>query len=220
MQRMAICLSLLLVMVSFADAEIPFVSQCDTIRKSKGPNKGSYKIRCKYKEPVDIQGYPCIGWTWFYEDGLLDNFEVSETVTIQGIEIPKKSRVFLHRDGTVEQCYFSKDMIIQGYPCEGGHKKEATGFYPNGNLRFIFLTEPKTIQGIPCRHGGVSIIQFYENGRLKKCTLARDHEYKGSLYKSGTELYFDQTGNVVKKERPGLVTRVLFDLASAVVKLF
>ncbi|NOY76622.1 MAG: hypothetical protein GXO76_02000, partial [Calditrichaeota bacterium] len=169
----------------------------------------------------DIQGYPCIGWTWFYQNGRLDNFELSQTVTIQGIEIPAKSRVFLRKeDGTLEQCYFSKDLIIQGYPCDGGHKKEATGFYPNGKLRFIFLTEPRTIQGIPCRHGGLSIIQFHESGRLKQCELPHDFEYNGAKYKGRTKLYLDEEGHVIKTKRAGFFTRLFFDVADAIVRLF
>lgn len=206
--------------VSQLSANIPHIAQCDTIRKTKGPNQGTYKIRCKYKEPVTVQGYSCIGWTWYYQDGRLDNFQAHETITIQGIKIPKNSRVFLRQDGTLDQCYFSKDIIIQGYPCDGGHKKEATGFYPNGKLRFIFLTEQRTIQGIPCRPGGLSIIQFYENGTLKQNELPDDFEYKGIKYKGRTKLFWDEDGHIIKTERPSFFARLLFDGLYSIVKIF
>ena len=208
------------ILFSLAFADVPRITKCDTIRKTKAPKKGTSKIRCKYKRPTQIQGYPCIGWTWFYQDGSLDNFQVNNMITIQGIEIPKNSRVFLRRDGTIDQCYFSKDMTIQGYPCDGGHQKEATGFYPNGNLRFIFLTEQRTIQEIPCRPGGLSIIQFYENGRLKQCELPHDFEYKGVRYQKRTKLYLDKEGHVTNTKREGLLLRAFQDFAYNIVRLF
>jgi hypothetical protein len=211
---------LLLTLAFHAFANIPHTTTCDTVRKTKGPNMGTYKIRCRYKEPVNVQGYPCIGWTWYYQDGLLDNFQVNETIIIQDIEIPQDSRVFLRQDGTLSQCYFSKDVTIQGYPCDGGHKKEATGFYPNGNLRFIFLTEQRTIQGIPCRQGGLSIIQFYESGKLKQNKLPHDFEYNGVKYKGRTKLFLDEGGKVLKTERAGFFSQLFFDGLYSVIKMF
>ncbi len=203
-----------------AYSDIPHIAQCDTVRKTKGPNKGTYKIRCNYKEPVDVQDYPCIGWTWYRQDGSLENFQLNKNIAIQGIEIPKDSRVFLRLDGTLEQCYFSKDVFINGYPCDGGNQKEATGFYPDGSLRFLFLTEERTIQSIPCRPGGLSIVQFYENGKLKQCELPHDVEYKDVTYKGRTKLFFDKAGNVIKIERPGFFARLFFDGLYGIIKLF
>ena len=203
-----------------ARADIPHIAQCDTIRKTKGPNKGSYKIRCKYKQPVNVSGYPCIGWTWYYQNGTPANFQVNEDIVIQGIHIPKDSRVFLRPDGTLDQCYFSQDVIIKGYTCDGGHKKEATGFYPDGSLRFIFLTEQRTIQGLPCRPGGLSIVQFYESGKLKQCELPHDFEYRGTKYKSRTKLFWDESGHVTKTERQGFFTRMFYDGLYGIIKLF
>jgi len=56
-----------------------------------------------------------------------------------------------------------------------------TSFFPSGKLKECFLAADQEIQGVPCVHGGFfselfggsAATQFYENGGLRSCRLAR-----------------------------------------------
>ncbi len=58
-----------------------------------------------------------------------------------------------------------------------------TGFYPNGKLAVCWLAQDQDVQGVPCMkaggfwatlfHSGGDGVCFYENGKLRSCTLSK-----------------------------------------------
>ena len=152
--------------------------------------------RCKLKTELSVQGYPCQRWVWFYADGGIKQFELSEPKTIQDIVVPSKSTVFLRADRSLEKCWFSKDMMIQGIPCNGGSGKVTTEFHKNGKISCCFLSESTEIQGVPCKDSIFKPVYFHPSGKLKTCTLSRRHTIEEKEYRKGTTLHFDKTGRV------------------------
>lgn len=154
--------------------------------------------KCKLKEPTMVQGFPCKRWIRFYQNGRLEQFEILEPITLQDIDIPAKSTVFLYRDGSLKKTWFSDSMTIQGVPCKGARLgKVTTAFHDNGILQWCFLTEPKTIQGIPCKAGLTDIVGFHPNGMLKTCTVEKQTTVQGHIYTRGMKIYLDESGNIL-----------------------
>jgi hypothetical protein len=54
------------------------------------------------------------------------------------------------------------------------------------------LTGPTEVQGVPCQ----GKFELSEHGRIKSCTLARDHAIAGCSLPTGTAVRFNETGEV------------------------
>jgi hypothetical protein len=154
-------------------------------------------MRCKLRKPTKIQGYPCQRWVWFHANGTPKQLELAEATTIQGISIPKKTTVFLGTDGSLGKCWLSKNVTIQGIPCNGGFTKVTTVFHKNGKILCCFLSESAEIQGIPCKASVFKPVYFHPSGKLKTCTLSKKHAQDGKEYEKGTTLHLDEKGNVL-----------------------
>jgi len=200
--------------------DIKKLSNCKETVIKRGSEKGEKITRCRIKEPSIVQGYLCKGWITFYDNGEIKDFQAAESISIQNIPIPENTRVFLRRDGTLSYCWFSEDVIIQGYRCPGGYGKATTAFHCNGKLSLVFLREPALIQEIPCREGGLSATCFYKSGTLRSCELSKNIEYQGIKYKKRTKLTFDEKGNVIKSSRKPFYSRLFWDTMYSIVKLF
>ena len=59
------------------------------------------------------------------------------------------------------------------------------------------LRESPDIQGIPCKGGLLAPVYFHDNGKLKKCTLARDITLNGVEYPKGQTLTLSKDGSVL-----------------------
>ncbi|MFH1081261.1 MAG: hypothetical protein V1766_13555 [Pseudomonadota bacterium] len=156
--------------------------------------------KCKLKDTINIQNIPCKNWIWFHENGKLAQFQLSEKTEIQGIMVPPGSTVFKREDGSLEHCWFSKDVMVQGYPCNGGSMKVDTAFHANGKISCCFLSEATEIQGIPCQAGVMKPVQFSESGNLMNCSLSQNYIVGEKTFKKGQKLAFDENGNVVSAE--------------------
>lgn len=152
--------------------------------------------RCKLKEPCMVQGYPSERWVWFHDSGAIKQFQLSEPRTIQDIPFPVHSTVFLHPNGSLQSCYFSKDITVQGLPLTGGYMKVTTAFDGNGRITFCCLSKPTEIQGIPCAASVFKPVYLHSSGKVKKCTLSRDHTIDGKDYKKGATLEFEPNGTL------------------------
>jgi hypothetical protein len=161
---------------------------------------GGFIKKCKLENPIIIQNIPCKRWVWFHENGRLAQFQLSEQMEIHGIMVPCGSTVFLREDGSLEHCWFSKDIVIQGYPCNGGFMKVDTAFYKNGIISCCFLTEPTEIQGVPCQASVFKPVQFYETGKLKNCSLSKEYVSGDKTYKKGQKITFNGNGEVLFSE--------------------
>ena len=153
-------------------------------------------MRCKLKESTTIQRYPCQRWVWFHANGTIKQLELAETSVIQDISMPKKTTVFLGNDGSLGKCWFSKDVTIQGVPCNGGSMKVTTVFHKNGKILCCFLSKSTDIQGIPCKASVFKPVYFHPSGKLKMCTLSKTHIIGGKEFKKGTAMHFDESGSV------------------------
>jgi hypothetical protein len=101
---------------------------------------------------------------------------------------PAGSWINLTRDGKPDFLFLVRDTNILGYSCRGGNRLlgptegAMTGFYPSGKLKYCWLTADREVQGVACAGSGMfsgkSEVDFYEDGRLKGCKLAKDY---GSL---------------------------------------
>jgi len=156
-------------------------------------------------EVKEIQGIPCEGMVTYYQDGKLESCILARDDTLSGQVIPAGSGITLTPEGVLDRCSLPRDTYIQGHLCKGeGPRSWNTCFYPNGNLKLIWLGQDEVIQGIPCKEasfmadvfgGGVSVF-FHENGKLKRCKCAKDITIEGRTFKKGDIINFDQDGHL------------------------
>jgi hypothetical protein len=152
--------------------------------------------RCKLKETLVVQGYPCERWLWFHDSGAIAQFQLSKTRMIQNITFPGHSTVFLHPNGSLRSCYFSKDITVQGLPLNGGYMKVMTSFDGNGRITFCCLSKDTKIRGIPCKANVFKPVYLYSSGAVRKRTLSMAHTIDGKEYKKGTTLEFETDGSL------------------------
>jgi hypothetical protein len=147
-------------------------------------------IRDKIAHDSSIQGYPCArGYAWFYPDGSLNECTVSRPVLFGNVHVPRGSVIQLWPNGAARYLNMPHAGLIAGYRVTSSSLSESEGnrttFYPSGKLRSIFTRNDKTIDGVPCRGvgntlvespGGANRVEFYEDGKLQSCQLIRDYQ--------------------------------------------
>ncbi|MCD4830978.1 MAG: hypothetical protein K8R02_04105 [Anaerohalosphaeraceae bacterium] len=188
---------------------VTFISGCDNWEENVVVNgikfaKFSHSSMKGYlAEDTLIQGYPCKeGFVFFYEDSRLKIFRFSKDFEFSDFVIPAKSWVKLDKDGHIHIIYFSEDTKVQGYPCRGsimGLEGIQTSFYKNGKLNYFFPDEDVEIDGIPCKGSVFHLTQLYDNGKLRRCTLAKTTTINGEMYQKGTKIKLDKEGFLNKK---------------------
>ncbi|MBN1634841.1 MAG: hypothetical protein JW917_11800 [Ignavibacteria bacterium] len=51
--------------------------------------------KCKLSDTATLNGYKCISWIWFFENGQIKQFETAEEIKMKNFVIPSNSTVFL-----------------------------------------------------------------------------------------------------------------------------
>jgi hypothetical protein len=145
-------------------------------------------------EPTEVLGFPCRGYVWLHPSGALDSFELARDAEVAGRTLPEGSRVFLREDGSLEWCWLSRDLVIDGIRCNGGWGKITTAFHSNGRLSAVFLSEDQEIQGVPCEASVFHPVELDEEGRLRGCQLSRAWRSHGREFAAREVLRFDADG--------------------------
>ncbi|MBN2403044.1 MAG: hypothetical protein JXN64_11675 [Spirochaetes bacterium] len=155
-------------------------------------------------ENHNIQGFPCEqGWIHFNKDWKLLSFQLSKDYIYKSIVLP--AHTWIHFPNNKDQygyiCSFPYNYKIQGYLCkgDGGYKGTQTAFYESGKLRSFFAPEDVIVDGVPCKAGLLTIINLYENGGIKSCTLAQDYQADGKTFVKGKAVIFDKNGKIKYK---------------------
>jgi len=190
----------LLLVVSSLWAEGKVLSEGVFKKQTARYHENGILKRCKLKEALVVQGYPCKRWVWFHNSGAIAQFQLSKTRTIQNMPFPANSTVFLHPDGSLRSCYFSEDVTVQGLPLNGGYMKVMTAFDSAGRITFCCLSEDKEIRGIPCMASVFKPVYLYSSGAVKKCTLSRAHTIDEKEHKKGMTLEFESDGTLKSNE--------------------
>jgi hypothetical protein len=150
-------------------------------------------IRNKLDSDKRIQGIPCArGTAWFYPDGALNECTLSRAATLGSVGVPRRSIVELWPNGAAHYVTISRRALVGGYRVMGGTRASSssavvTTFYPSGKLRSVYLAVDQNIEGVPCRGGSAwnllvdpandtNYVEFFDDGKLKSCRLARDYE--------------------------------------------
>ena len=168
-------------------ADLPFRTG-SLLRHPDGALQRAYLV-----EPTELEGFPCQGWTWWYEDGRLDNLELSRDLTVQGHAFPAATRLFFDNEGRLAHAWLSADVVVDGRPCRGRWKID-TAFHPNGRVRAFFPREPYEIDGVLCTASLFNPIYLHPDGRLKQCKLARDVTLDGRTFRKEERLVLDEAG--------------------------
>jgi hypothetical protein len=152
--------------------------------------RGPQSTRKTRDNPTEIPGYNCAkGSAWFYDDGRLERCTVARDTTFGAAQVPAGSIIVLDPDGNPKFALLSRNWPILGSMCRGGgwlgpSEGPDTAFYPNGKPRACWLAGDQDVQGVPCMDSGGFFaavsghgnrdVEFYDSGRLKSCTLAKD----------------------------------------------
>lgn len=143
---------------------------------------------------------PCRpGWLHLHPDGTPAAFTAAHDITFPRFTIPAGTWVRQDAAGTITDCAFPRDTVVQGHACRGtgGPKGVQTAFYPDGALRQFFPVEATVIDGVPCAPGlRRGAVELHPDGRLKSCLLARDHVIAGVKHRKGARLHLNPDGSV------------------------
>jgi hypothetical protein len=147
-------------------------------------------LRNKMTHDTIVQGYACgRGDAWFYPDGSLNECRLARPTSLGDLRIPRGSIIDLWPDGAAHYLMLPRPTVLAGYRVRGGNRRglsrgATTGFYHSGELRSIYLVGNQLIQGVPCRGGSwntltdpagaQNVVEFYNDGSLESCKLARD----------------------------------------------
>lgn len=202
MNRVFVFLCLCMLCIGVSDV---FSHDMDFFKYSAQYYKTGQLKKCQLKRTAVVQGITCRHWIRFFEDGTLKQFRAAQETEINGIQIPADTEVFLSKDGSVERCWFSRDMKIQGILCDGGAGKISTSFHENGKLMSCFLVKNQKIQGMPCMSSMFRYVMFYKSGGLRKFTLSEDKNIGGTLYRKGMTIEFDEMRQVVSAQKNGFL---------------
>lgn len=167
-------------------ADLPFRTS-SILRHENGQMKRAFLV-----EETELEGFPCRRWTWWYDDGRLDNLELSRELTFkgnaaQGHRFPAHTRLFFDREGRLAHAWLSEDSTIDGWPCRGGMKID-TAFHPEGTVRAFFPPDPIEIDGVLCVASVFHPVYLHPDGRLRECKLARAATIAGHTYAKGEVL--------------------------------
>lgn len=183
----AVTLTLVACLAQQDPADLPFQTS-SILRHENGRMKRAY-----LPEPTDVEGFPCQRWCWWYDDGRIDNIELSRDLAVQGHALPVGTRVFFDREGRLAHAWLSKDTVIDGHLCRGSMKID-TAFHSNGGVKAFFPRESTQIDGVPCTASLFHPIYLHPDGKLRQCKLAGDVVLAGRVYEKGTTLSLDATG--------------------------
>lgn len=156
---------------------------------------GNQIMKCMLSDTASLNGYRCVSWIWFFEDGRIKQFRTAEEIEMDGYAIPANSTIFFNESNhdKIEYIWFSKDVTINGILCKGGGKI-STEFHENGSLKACFLTDDMDIQGFPCESSLTKPLYFYPNGKIKILTLSADTKCGDTEYNKGESIIIDENG--------------------------
>jgi hypothetical protein len=172
-------------------ADLPYRTS-SILRHANGQLQRAYLI-----EPTDVESFPCQRWCWWYEDGRIDNIELSRDLAVQGHDFPTGSRLFFDQEGRLAHAWLSRDTLIDGHLCRGGLKID-TALHPNGRVKAFFPRETTEIDGVPCTASLFHPIYLHPDGALRQCKLAEDVARAGATFEKGSVVEFDEAGRVVR----------------------
>jgi len=95
-----------------------------------------------------------------------------DDTTIAGIRCMNTGRAsaVVYDNGQLDECPIAMDTMMAGHQFPRGTWIRLT---EDGVLRSVWLTEPLSVQGLPCRGTGYKgwAVTFHPNGRLSLCYL-------------------------------------------------
>lgn len=56
---------------------------------------GDKLMKCKLSDTAVLNGYKCISWIWFFENGQIKQFVTAEDIKMNNFMIPSNSTIFL-----------------------------------------------------------------------------------------------------------------------------
>lgn len=163
---------------------------------------GQKIMKCKLSDTATINGYKCISWIWFFENGQVRQFKTARDIRMDGFVIPSNSTIFFHEQSPdkIKYVWLAKDVTINNIDCKGGGKISIE-FYENNSLKACFLTKDQDIQGYSCKSSLFDPVYFYDNGKIKILTLAADTRLNNTDFKKGESILIDENGAVTRFKR-------------------
>ncbi len=185
------CVTINTIQLPYYQSEIAYIESSAAFFEN-----GNIK-KCRLADEVTLNGYHCVSWMRFFENGQIRQFETAIDIKRDSILIPAKSILFFHEQNhnEISMIYLSQNTIIQGVNCKGG-EKITTSFYPNMKLRNCFLVDDQVIQGFPCKSSLMHYVSFYDSGKLKSLTLSRDFSSGKMNYRRGTYIELNEDGSI------------------------
>ncbi len=152
--------------------------------------------KARLMEPADVAGHPVAEGSWvrFLAKGVIHGVRLDRDHEISGRVIPASSFVWFDEQGAMATTWLSRDFEFDGVPCNGGPMKVATGFYPDGTLRYAFLSKNADIQGLPCASSVFSGVKFHPNGQLASANSPATARIGASNSRMGSGSHWTRRG--------------------------
>jgi hypothetical protein len=182
--------------------------------------KDGHVVRCVLSEPIVLHGFPVAGSIEFNGKGSLLAFVLHEAHVVDGVRCRAGSAVQRFQSGKLKECSPDGTQRVDGIACSrtvalhldgklrrcelaeprafGGAQLPERAWitlFPSGKLeRFEAYGDAIEVQGLRCRG---SFNYLFENGKLKKCTLAAEAKLGDKTYPTGATVCFDETGKTI-----------------------
>jgi len=163
---------------------------------------GNRVMKCRLSDTATLNGYKCISWIWFFENGQIKQFETAVDIKMPNYTIPSNSVIFFNDQNPfkIKHIWFSSNVTINNIECRGG-TKISTEFYDNDKLKQCFLANDAEIQGYSCRSSLLDPVYFYPDGKIKRLTLSVDSKFDNIEFKKGESIIIGENGLVSKFNR-------------------
>ena len=155
--------------------------------------------KCMLSDTVELNGYKCISWIHFFENGQVKQIETPKSIKMPNYTIPANSILFFYDQSPskIQQIWFSQDVKVDSIECKGG-AKISTEFYEHNQLKSCFLSKDQEIQGFQCESSLLKPVRFYPNGKIKMLTLGRDSKIANIQFEKGETICIGEDGSVSK----------------------
>ncbi len=154
------------------------------------------------KEPAIVGGFPCdADWIHFNHTWNVQLCLLSSSFNFQNILLEQGTWIRFSDTGNLI-CTFPKDTMVQGYLLRGNALKQGakgiqTSFYSSGSLKGFYPVDDVRIGEVVCKATVFKNVQLHENGKLKRCRLAKKVVLNNEVFKKNTTLNLDETGAVI-----------------------
>ncbi len=133
-----------------------------------------------------------------YANDALQSFTLFKDFHVKAVMVPKGSWVQLYHNGYPEFITLKADNEVNGMTagCKPKVLHWHLSFYNDGSLASFYPVEDILIDGLPCKKQ--TGVDFYPDGKLWMCHLAKDFIHNSKVFPAGTHIIRNKEGQLME----------------------